>query len=215
MLSLFSISVLKSMAASGIPEAKGGVLDLRTMDKNQKFIVTLNGEWEFYWKKILRPLDFETVTYKPDCYGKVPSYWTDYRDLSVKTDRFGYATYRLTVLLPEHLEDALGIDLPVFDSSYDIYVNGAYHGGNGVPGKTREESKPEYKRNFFRFYPDSDTLSIIINVSNFDHRRGGFWLPVKMGTFSVVQQKLANSWAWQWSVISVLLGFSVFFLFFY
>lgn len=214
-LLLISLSVLKLEAGQRIPEAKRGVLDLRGLDKNQKFIVKLNGEWEFYWKKMLRPHDFETSAFRPDCYGKVPSYWTDYQKLSVKTEKFGYATYKLTVLLPEGLENALGIDLPVFDSSYDLYLNGEYLGGNGVPGRTAAESSPEYKRNFFRIRPLSDTLSIIINVSNFDHRRGGFWLPVKLGTFSEVQSKLAGSWAWQWSVISLLLGFSVFFLFFF
>jgi hypothetical protein len=48
-------------------------------------------------------------------------------------------------------------------------------------------------------------MKIIINVSNYDHRRGGFWLPVKLGTFSDVQKQLANSWAVEWSVMSLLL----------
>jgi signal transduction histidine kinase len=214
-LSILIMSVPKVAAGPKIPEAKGGVLDLRGLDRNNNFIVKLNGEWEFYWKKMLHPHDFKTSAFTPDCYGKVPSYWTDYQKLSVKTEKFGYATYRLTVLLPEGFRDALGMDMPVFDSSYDLYINGEYRGGNGIPGKTAEESKPEYVRNFFRIKPESDSLSIIINVSNFDHRRGGFWLPVKMGTFAEVQKKLANSWAWQWSIISLLLGFSLFFLFFY
>ena len=54
----------------------------------------------------------------------------------------------------------LAIDLPVFDSSYDIYLNGKYYGGNGTPGKTAEETKPEYRRNFFRINQASDTLDI-------------------------------------------------------
>ena len=109
----------------------------------------------------------------------------------------------------------MAIDLPVFDSSYDIYINGKYLGGNGTTGKSAEETKPEYRRNFFRIIPESDSLTIIINVSNYDHRRGGFWLPVKFGTFTEVQKQLANSWAAEWSVISLLLGFSLFFLFFF
>ena len=209
----FCLSVSKIAAGPGQPEARSGVFDLRELDKNQRFIVTLNGEWEFFWNKILRPHDFKTASFQPDCYGKVPSYWTDYQKLSVKTEDFGCATYRLSVILPVGFKSALGIDLPVFDSSYDIYVNGEYYGGNGVPAKTADESKPEYKRNFFRIIPKTDTLTLIINVSNFDHRRGGFWLPVNLGTFTEVQQNLANSWAWQWSIISLLLGFSVFFLF--
>lgn len=201
------------VVATKQPVAEKGILDLRGFDRNEDFIVNLNGEWEFYWRKMLHPHDFDGAL-KPDYYGKVPSYWTDYRR-DIRTERFGFATYRLTVLMPPGLNGPIGIDLPVFDSSYDLYLNGEYYDGNGVPGKTAEETQPEYKRNFYRIRTTSDTLSIIINVSNFDHRRGGFWLPVRLGTFSVVQKKLADSWAWQWAVISVLLGFSAFFLFFY
>jgi signal transduction histidine kinase len=215
-LLFFSLFVtLNLFAKVPDPVAVNGVLNLREIRNPDNFIINLNGEWEFYWKKMLHPHDFNAVKIIPDYFGKVPSYWTDYPQESVKTEKFGYATYRLTVLLPPGLSNPLGIDLPVFDSSYDLYINGKYIGGNGTTGKSAEESVPEYRRNFFRIIPDSDTLTIIIIVSNYYHRRGGFWLPAKLGTFSVVQKRMANSWAGDWSVISLLLGFSIFFLFFF
>jgi signal transduction histidine kinase len=192
-----------------------GTLDLREMKNSDRFLINLNGEWEFYWNKLLHPHDFSSSKITPEYYGEVPSYWTDYPADAIKTSRFGYATYCLTVLFPKGFNSALGIDLPVFDSSYDIYLNGKYYGGNGVPGKSDDETKPEYRRNFFRINQSSDSLRIIINVSNYDHRRGGFWLPVKLGTFSEVQGKMSNSWAAEWSVMSLLLGFSIFFMLFY
>jgi signal transduction histidine kinase len=197
------------------PSAIKGILDLREIKDTDHFIIKLNGEWEFYWKKMLRPYDFATWNHKPDYYGNVPSYWTDYPPELVKTDKFGYATYRLTVLLPKGFKKMLAIDLPIFDSSYDIYLDGKYVGGNGTPGKSAEETKPEYKTIFFSFNPESDSLKIIINVSNFNHRRGGFWLPVKLGTLREVQKELADSLAAEWSVISLLLGFSIVFLLFF
>jgi signal transduction histidine kinase len=197
------------------PVAINGILDLREISEPDNFILNLNGYWEFYWKKMLHPHDFRAEQIKPDYFGKVPSYWTDYPQGSVKTEKFGYATYRLTVLLPQGLKSPLGIDMPVFDSSYDLYINGKYMGGNGTTGKSPEESKPEYRRNFFRIIPETDTLTLIVIVSNFSHRRGGFWLPAKLGNFTVVQKRMANSWAGDWSVISLLLGFSIFFLFFF
>ena len=57
------------------------------------------------------------------------------------------------------------------------------------PGRTAKETKPAYERLFFRVTPVSDTLTIIINVANFNHRRGGFWLPMKFGTFSEGSEK--------------------------
>ena len=212
---LLSLSAFKMDASGHDPVASKGILDLRKVDNPEHFIIKLNGDWEFYWNKMLRPNDFKTGSAKPDYYGKVPSYWTDYPQESVKTDKFGYATYRLTVLFPKGFNKPLAIDLPVFDSSYDIYLNGKYYGGNGTPGKSADETKPEYRRNFFRFNTGTDSLKIIINVANYSHRRGGFWLPVKLGTFSEVQKQLANGWAAEWAVISLLLGFSLFFLFFF
>jgi signal transduction histidine kinase len=212
LLTLFTFTL---NAKGPSPTASKGILDLRQISNPDHFIVKLNGEWEFYWKKMLRPNDFGAGNYKPDYYGKVPSYWTDYPSELVKTEKFGYATYRLTVLFPKGFNKPLGIDLPVFDSSYDIYVNGKYLGGNGTTGKSSGETKPEYRRNLFMINPEPDSLKIIINVSNYDHRRGGFWLPVKLGTFNDVRKQLASSWAVEWSVMSLLLGFSVFFLFFF
>ncbi len=202
-------------ASDHFPKAVNGVLDLREISDPQHFVIRLNGEWEFYWNKMLHPHDFSSGHIKPDYYGNVPSYWTNYPQDSIKTEKFGFATYRLIILLPAGFSTPLAFDLPVFDSSYDIYLNGRYLGGNGIPGKSASETEPEYKRNFYRVIPDSDTLKIIINVSNFDHRRGGFWLPLRIGSFSDVQKSMANGWAAEWSVISLLLGFSIFFLFFF
>ena len=75
---------------------------------------------------------------RPDYFGNVPSYWTDYPQESVKTEKFGYATYRLTVLLPAGPKRPLAFDMPVFDSSYDLYLNGKYLGSNGMTRKIRK-----------------------------------------------------------------------------
>ena len=203
------------VSASVAPLAEKGVMDLRKIENQEEFIIQLNGEWEFYWNRMLHPYDFTNNSIKPDCFGKVPSYWTDYSPRLVKTTGKGFATYRLTVLLPDGFNLPLAFDMPVFDSSYDLYINGEYLGGNGSPGRTVSETIPLYEKNIFRFDPVTDSLSIIINVSNFHHRRGGFWLPVGMGTFTKVSKHHEGLLALDWATISLLLGFSLFFLFFY
>lgn len=197
------------------PLAVNGVIDLRETAGNS-YVVRLQGNWEFYWGKMLGPQDFTgNDKIKPDFYGRVPSYWTDYPKDSVKTSPMGFATYRLIVLLPPGYRNSMGFDMPVFDSSYDIFVDGKFMGGNGTPGKAEAETNPGYERNFFRFDPASDSIEIIINVSNFHHRRGGFWLPMKIGTFSEVQKGYTSAWARDWATISFLFGFSLLFLFFF
>ena len=56
---LFALTInLNSTAA--VPKAVNGVLDLREISNPEKFIVKLNGEWEFYWGKMLHPNDFNS-----------------------------------------------------------------------------------------------------------------------------------------------------------
>jgi hypothetical protein len=213
-LLLLIIATSLSNEIKGVsPRADKGIFDLREMT-DEEFLLKLNGEWEFYWKKLLRPHNFQTENLKPDLYGKIPSYWTDYSDNSINTQGKGYATYKLTVLLPKGFRKPLGFDMPVFDSSYDLYINGEYHGGNGIPGKSAEETKPGYSRNLIRFEPDSDTLSIIINVANYSHRRGGFWLHVNIGTYDKLKKRVANNWAFDWCIFSLLLVSHYSFFFF-
>ncbi len=210
---LFSFSV--SFPGYGEPVAEKGVIDLRKT-ASEKFVVRLQGEWEFYWNRMLSPDDFRIEGKAgPLFYGRVPSYWTDYPEDSVETTGMGFATYRLLLLLPEGYRNSLAFEIPVFDSSYDIFLNGIYMGGNGKPGKTEAETVPLYERKFFRFNPDRDSIEIIINVANFHHRRGGFWMPMHAGTFNEMQRKVSLSWAYDWATLGFLLGFSILFFFFY
>ncbi|MBA4321798.1 MAG: hypothetical protein C0408_03165, partial [Odoribacter sp.] len=164
----------------------------------------------------LHPHDFiQPVLPTPDIYGKVPSYWTEYSSQTFKTEKSGYATYHLTILLPKNIIFPMAINVPVFDSSYDLWINGELKCFNGQTGTSETETRPGYKPVLFRFIPSSDTLSIIVNVSNYSHRRGGFWLPMQIGSFSEVQKTTANKWALNYAAISLLLGFAFFFLIFF
>jgi signal transduction histidine kinase len=198
-------------------QAVKGVIDLRQIHDPRNFYINLNGEWEFYWKRMLYPHDFEgrKQPVRPDLYGKVPSYWTEYKDKKVKTGKYGYATYHLEILLPKKVNKKLAFDVPVFDSSFDMWVNDSLLASNGQPGIAESESSPGYAPGIHSFTASSDTLSVIINVSNFQHRRGGFWLALKLGTYSEVTKKKANIWAGEYATISLLLGFAFFFLMFF
>ena len=118
-----------SVAKTDAPVAVKGILDLRTITDMEHTVVDLNGDWEFYWKEMLYPDDFKKDSLRNPYYGKVPSYWTDYPQDEIKTTKYGYATYRLVVLLPANLNTTLAVDLPVFDSSYEIFLNGKKMGG--------------------------------------------------------------------------------------
>ena len=196
--------------------AEKGLLDLRSIGNKDNFSVNLNGEWEFYWKKFFYPRDFEGKDRPgPSFYARVPQYWTDYKASGVSTEKYGYATYHLLVLLPDGINNKLSFEIPVFDSSFDLWLNDTLYYSNGHPDKSAELTAPGYKPGFFSYTPHSDTISIIVNVANFHHRRGGFWLPMKLGTFTTMQKTKASKWAGDFASMSILTGFAIFFLIFF
>jgi len=60
------LSVLNAIAKDTEQKAVNGILDLREIKNPDHFIIKLNGEWEFYWKKLLRPSDFKPGNINPD-----------------------------------------------------------------------------------------------------------------------------------------------------
>jgi len=197
------------------PVAIKGILDLRELNPSGKFAVNLKGEWEFYWKRFFTPSDFKGEDKpSPDLYAKVPAYWTEYSDrINVTPD--GFATYRLIVLLPRSYRQSMGFDIPVFDSSFELWVNDSLFYSNGRPGTEPGTEQPGYRPGFRRFTPSSDTISILINVSNFNHRRGGFWRPMTIGSFGTIQKSKASNWALNYSVVGILTAFLLFFFIFF
>lgn len=84
------------------PLAKHGVLDLRNWDLSRNGPINLAGEWEFYWNQLLQPQDFnKKIT--PISTGNIdlPRVWNGYMVASESLSGKGYATFRLSVLLPD------------------------------------------------------------------------------------------------------------------
>ncbi len=212
-ISVITLLLPARLNSSEKPQPVGGLLDLRSLTIDNSFIISLNGEWEFYWMELLRPHHFISDTLPPSrSFINVPSYWTASRATDIYTTPHGYATYRLRVLLPPNTTTPLGLDLKVMDSSYDLYIDGIYLGSNGVPGTSEGNTIPSYTPRIYRHTPLSDTLDILINVSNFHHRRGGFWLPAELGAFERIQPRAAKRFGISIASSSVIAAFSLMFL---
>lgn len=188
-------------------DLSGSVIDENTL-------ISLTGEWEFYWEQLLTP-----GTY-PDASGNgifvsVPSYWESYRIDGRQLPGKGYGTYALTLILPEGFRSDLCFEVPVFDVAYRLYINGSLMESNGKVGTTRAEEAPWYKPSDFCFRPESDTLQLLLQVSNFHHRRGGFWKSIFAGGPERLQNRMEQMRIYSYSTIGVLFFFFFFFFIFW
>lgn len=196
------------------PAPDQGVLDLSSTKFTSNTLFKLNGEWEFYWKKLLAPQHFKDSLPSPDAIGNVPSYWSDYSTNDMEFSNMGYGTYRLRIIFPMHFNQTLCFEIPIFDCAYEIYFNDENIGGNGKVGISESTSEPGYDPMEVYYTPDSDTLQILINVSNFQHRRGGFWKPLLVGSSEVMMKKIERKKLYYGTNAGILFFFSLFFLLF-
>lgn len=215
-LSLLCFVLLSCHAIAAPQRVTEGVLDLRYIQQGDEFTVRMNGEWEFYFSTFIYGTPGKiSDTLHLDCYGRVPGYWNEYTVDGELLPQFGYGTYRAVILLPSGYRDRMGIDMPVFDTSYEIAINGVTLARNGTPARSRAESIPSYEPLFFSYVPARDTLELLIRVSNYEHRRGGFWMPLKVGTFHSIQTNFTNQWFLSIAVSGMLFASFLFFFVFY
>jgi len=197
-----------------VPEK--GVLDLRNYDFNEQWYLKLDGEWEFYWESFIDPEAFtKGQAPKPTLYVDVPGYWKNYRHDTLDFGGEGYATYRLRIILPKDFSSEIGFDIPVFDASFDLFLDDDLVWSNGKTGNSWNNSEAAYDPGSIHYRPLSDTLQVLIHTSNFQHRRGAFWRSIHIG----YPEKLAKI-EYRYRFISFLslgflLAFSLFFFFFF
>jgi signal transduction histidine kinase len=193
-----------------------GIIDLRNYEFNDQWHLKLDGEWEFYWGSFEGPEAFSRgESPEPTLWVNVPGYWNDYEHDTLDFSGEGYATYRLRIILPEDFTSEIGFDVPVFDASFNLFLDGDLVRSNGKPGNSWNNSEPEYDPGRINYRPLSDTLQVLIHTSNFQHRRGAFWRSIQIGH----PDKLAKV-EYRYRFISFLslgflLAFSLFFFFFF
>ena len=171
------------------PKAVGGVLDLTDWDLNQDGSLDLAGEWEFYWSQHLSPPDFlkEALPAKKE-FIKVPGYWKNNEIGGSQHPPDGFATYRLNIILNQSTEP-LALRMQEISVAYTLYANGKQVASLGVAGKDRETTVPRQLHQVVDFRAANDSVEVIIQVSNFHHRRGGGpWEVMQLGTEQDIRQ---------------------------
>lgn len=163
-LCCFSSSVF-AKSETPVPIAKNGIIDLRNQLLDHKF--ALSGEWLFYWNQLLMPN-------QSGASGKLvnfPFTWTD----KINGKSFpakGFATYKLTILLPK-TSAPIRIAMPEVYSAYRLFVNGQQMASNGRVSTTAKDFVPYWEYKTIELPRNADTLSLLLQVANFTHSKGG------------------------------------------
>ncbi len=162
-----------------IPKPENGVLNLQNWNFAESGMLALDGEWDFYWNKLLSYQDLKGIG--QDRYAQVPETWDKYKKGHDFLPGVGYATYRLRVntKLPEGA--LLALRLKTVSSAYTLFINDKPVAGAGRVGTAVTEEKGEYNPQTVVFAVPDKQFDIILQVSNFHYASGGLWDTLYLG----------------------------------
>lgn len=193
------------------PKAIDGKIDLREWSFAGHSVLPLSGDWGFYINQLIAPDQIKKGSI-PENVIDFPSTWNGISDSH--NPGIGFATYQLRIILANHIH-SLALELPHAYCNYRLWVNETLIAQNGEVSTKAEQSKPQWLPQTVSFQPTSDTLDLVIHVSNFHHYKGGIREPIYLGSADVMLAR-RNVFITANSILCIgLLLMSIFFVFIY
>ncbi len=184
-----------------------GVIDLSRRPADHFGSAALDGEWELVWNALLEPKDFarNPDAYTPQ-YVQVPDNWANYKIGDLPVPNHGFGTYRLRIKLSRNEVDRpMAIYVPSVATSYKLWLDGRLAGENGKVGTSKEAMVPKNVPTVYYFRPATQTVEVVIQVSNFVQRKGGLWQPILFGDSSTLTRLRISRLAADAAVIGCIL----------
>lgn len=144
-------------------------MNLSSWDFRVQGPVRLDGEWEFYWEKLLAPGSVDSA---PATYRRVPALWNRAKGKDEKFPVSGYATYslRLTGITPR---SPLTLAVPEMRTAYRMWLDTAEVASNGVVATDRAHTVPQYLPQTVTVFPQGPQARLTIQVANFHGNEAG------------------------------------------
>lgn len=179
MVSNFNLSVYTGQ----MPEAVKGKLDLDGYHFNQKGMLCLDGEWQFFYGRFIKPAAYPELqdSDKPDVYTTPPTVWNEYKINGKPTPGFGYGSYRMVV---SGVTPGVPMAIKILPQStaYRLYIDDRLLADNGRVSKDKGHSAVSYHPDSVSFTPSSGEFVITVYISNYVYARGGMWDAPTLGT---------------------------------
>jgi hypothetical protein len=175
-----AFSLIFSLSLLGQVKAKEGLLDARSFNFSSSRLA-LNGEWLWVDGRLVSPTEIEKERL---ARVEFPKIWNEVRMAGIGQ---GTATYVLTVLLPSGTKD-YAIELPQMYSSYNLWSHNELVASNGKAGTTLEMAQPQWLPQTISIEA-TDTLKLVLQISNFHHQKGGCKEPIYLGDRNKLLEK--------------------------
>ncbi|WP_428559931.1 MAG: sensor histidine kinase [Solidesulfovibrio sp. DCME] len=180
-----------------VPVAERGVLDLSGWDVVRDGPVALNGQWAFYWDRLLAPEDFkpDLAPPQPSGFMNLPGTWKGQMLHGQPLSGQGQATFRLRLLPgPENLQ--LTLRLKGIHAAYRLWANGKLIAESGVVGQSPAKEKPHRSLILAKVASQGEPIDLVLQVSNHSYRRGGVLHSILLGRSDQLERIHIRIWSW-------------------
>lgn len=150
-------------------QSTNGTFDFSGVDFEEHRLNGLQGKAAFYWDKLLMPEQISR--HQPDGLIQIPGIWNGFEVKGEALKGYGYATYRFKIILPDN--DLYALKIKEFENAYKLWINGQLMTETGIVGTSKASMSASWKRKMVLFQPDNQVMDVVIQVSNFQHRKGG------------------------------------------
>ncbi|HNP19095.1 MAG TPA: 7TM-DISM domain-containing protein [Fulvivirga sp.] len=162
------------------PMAMNGIVNVSTWNFEDGGSIELSGDWLFIWDRLITPTN-KNIDDKSGIYVKFPGIWTNYLINNKTYPSYGSASYRLIVKGLE-INREYALEIPDMYSSYQLWLGDKIIAKNGQVGMNKEEYRPQWIPKTVTFQAKNTTDTLILNISNFDHVKGGVKNEIWLGT---------------------------------
>ncbi|MDI3256717.1 MAG: sensor histidine kinase [Kyrpidia sp.] len=193
------------VARADEPLAVRGTVDFSSWDWIRQGTAVLDGEWEFYWNRLLTPRDFLSgAPPGPVTYIQVPQTWRGRSAGGSPLSGQGYGTYRLVIRTsPADAGREMALYIRGVATAYKLWINGNMAAEKGVVATNRPDMVPEeYSQPVF-FHLQGEQSELILQVSNFVQRKGGLWEPISLGTAEEIVLQRERAVAFETGLVGV------------
>jgi len=163
-----------------------GIADLSSVDFSQGTLVALNGQWEFYWDRLLTPQDFSLTSQQPDSLMKVPGVWST--NAGTHYSKQGIASYRITLNYSSELTDP-ALRVQNVANAYRLYINGrlAAEVGGGLDNTSAFVNDDDIL--ILPLPTDTRHVELVFQVANWNCATGGLRVAPVFGSMRVLEQQ--------------------------
>lgn len=171
-----------------LPNAIKGEIDLGDTPLGNVRSIPLDGDWHFYWQKLISAQDTDTKG-EHKTFLKTTSSWINQNIDGESLPSYGSASYHLRVKLDKAYQD-LAIRMPELGSAYSVYVNEQLIASAGVVSLDPQKVQSQLKPAIFTFDAPAANFDLIIQVSNYEYYWGGMWESPRISKAHILNSEL-------------------------